>query len=239
MYACADGSFTVSDAEGPAWDASAKVTPQSIEETVSRLSKARLGSALVTRPERFVMTVQERLDHAFANGAVDGGQLARNLMIAAGVPWANRRRGDTSFRIDSVFHLGGDKLGIAEAEYTYEGLISAPRCLLDDCAIASARLGTPLDAVLPIVVCVRLPNARSEYYDVVYDINRVLGLRICTLTLGLLLLIRFSGRAIDERIIDAAYVDRESKSLVEAARLALGRDIDAASMPGGALAPEK
>lgn len=159
-------------------------------------------------------------------------------MIAAGIPWANRRRGDTSFRIDSVFQ-SGDVFGVAEAEYTYEGLISAPRCLLDDCAVAASRLKRPLERMMPLVVCLRLPNGRSEFYDVISDISRVLGLRIRTVTVGLLLLIQLAGRSLTPRVLDAAYVDRDNKSLVNAAREGLGRDVDLASMPLGSLAPEK
>lgn len=239
IFAVADGTFAISNADGAVWERPNPWSAEKVRETVARLSRARREARLVTQPEPFVALVQERIDQAFQRGFLDeGGLLVRNLMTEAGIPWANRRRGDTSFRIDSVFQVG-DLFGVAEAEYTYEGLISAPRCLLDDCAVASARLGRPLERLVPIVVCLRLPNGRSEFYEVISDISKVLGVRIRTITVGLLLLIHLAGRKVTQQVLDAAYLDRDNKSLVPAARQALGRDVDAASMPVGALAPEK
>lgn len=239
IFAVGDGTFAISNVEGTAFERPNPWTPDAINETATRLLNARREAALVAKPEPFVTLIQERIDRAFERGFLDeGGILVRNLMTAAGVPWANRRRGDTSFRIDSVFQ-SGDFFGVAEAEYTYEGLISAPRCLLDDCAVAAARLKRPLDHIIPLVVCLRLPNGRSEFYDVISDISCVLNVRIRTVTVGLLLLMHLSGRGLTQGVLDAAYVDRNNKSLVNAAREALGREVDLASMPLGSLAPEK
>jgi ferredoxin len=89
--------------------------------------------------------------------------LARNLMFCNGIPFLVRRLGDTNMRIDGVFNPGGNRLGVAEIEYSDGVILDAPRDLLDDCAVLQARYRVPLKKIVPLVVSLRLPNKRSEY----------------------------------------------------------------------------
>lgn len=117
--------------------------------------------------------------------------LCRNLIISLGGNCAIRRTGDVYTRMDAVFDLRG-QTGVIEMEFQSDTL-SVVRNLLDDLAIMQYRYGMNVCDLIPLALCLGLPNTRQGFYQVCDDIEKVLGIKIRTLTVGSLLLLLWNG----------------------------------------------
>lgn len=123
-------------------------------------------------------------------------QFVRNLLAACGIACRIRRSGDTNVRIDGVLELTNGRLGVLEVELKNE-VLNSPRALLEDVAVLHGRYGVDISRIDPVSVITKLPNKRSEYYQVVNDIEKILGLRIRTITIGILLAILWQFKNIE------------------------------------------
>jgi ferredoxin len=110
--------------------------------------------------------------------------LVRNLLITLGNGASMRRRGDNNLRMDIVFEQR-NKTGTCEVEIG-TGVLDAPRNLLDNVAVLVSRYQHQLDRIIPLIVSLSLPNQRSEYWQVIQDIDKVLNVSINSLTIGIL-----------------------------------------------------
>lgn len=122
-------------------------------------------------------------------GSLDDGRttlLVRNLLNEVGLNARTRRRGDTNMRIDAVGFSRNGKPFVAEIE-TGAGVLESPRALLEDVAVLHSRYGYSVDAIDPVSIILSFPSVRSEYYQVMRDIENVLGLRCRTITVGALI----------------------------------------------------
>lgn len=132
--------------------------------------------------------------HAAANlprtvGALDDAKttlLVRNLLNEVGLNARTRRRGDTNMRIDAVGFSRSGRPFVAEIE-TRAGVLESPRALLEDVAVLHSRYGYATEGIDPVSVILAFPNVRSEYYQVIRDIENVLALRCRTVTVGALI----------------------------------------------------
>ena len=115
-------------------------------------------------------------------------QLVRNLLIESGLKCRVRRQGDTNIRMDGVFVTTDNRMGVLEFEFG-NSYLDVPRALLEDLAVLHSRYELDVKTVVPLSVLSQLPNERSEYYQIISDIEKVLGLRIRTITLGVLIVI--------------------------------------------------
>lgn len=157
---------------------------------------------------------------------VEGSQfpnlLARNLLIALGVPATMRRRGDTNMRIDLALSPGDGSVGVGEVELG-EAVMGAPRDLLDDVAVLVSRYNVERDNIIPIVVTEALPNSRVEYWQVVSDIQDALDISIRTLTIGAMIVILWARTKLTLSPQTAFYLDANGKSLIPHIEKVLGR----------------
>lgn len=122
-------------------------------------------------------------------GALDDGRttlLVRNLLNEVGLNARTRRRGDTNMRIDAVGFSRSGRPFVAEIE-TGAGVLESPRALLEDVAVLHSRYGYSVDGIDPVSIILSFPSVRSEYYQVIRDIENVLGLRCRTVTVGALI----------------------------------------------------
>jgi ferredoxin len=119
--------------------------------------------------------------------------LARNLLIEVGVGAAMRRRGDTNLRMDLLLGPPGVRVGTGEVEFTNE-VIDVPRNLLDDVAVLVMRYQISKKFIVPLVVCLSLPNQRSEYWQLLSDIENVLKIKINTITVGGLIILIYNNK---------------------------------------------
>jgi Fe-S-cluster-containing hydrogenase component 2 len=122
--------------------------------------------------------------------------LVRNLLNDVGLNARTRRRGDTNMRIDAVGFSRSQRPFVAEIE-TGPGVLESPRALLEDVAVLHARYGYAVGDIDPISIIVSFPNVRSEYYQVIRDIEKVLGLRCRTITVGALVALLWNCASID------------------------------------------
>lgn len=150
--------------------------------------------------------------------------LARNLMLCNGIPFLVRRLGDTNMRIDSVFNSGDNRLGVAEIEYRDGAMLDAPRDLLDDCAVLHARYRVPLQTIDPLIVSLRFPNKRSEYWQVIQDIAQVLKIRIGSITIGALLILMWENQKLSQNFWQQLYADASTPTIEPALRELLARE---------------
>lgn len=111
--------------------------------------------------------------------------LVRNLLNEVGLNARTRRRGDTNMRIDAVGFSRQQRPFVAEIE-TGMGVLESPRALLEDVAVLHSRYGYAVDGIDPVIIILAFPNVRSEYYQVIRDIEKVLDLRCRTITVGAL-----------------------------------------------------
>lgn len=139
--------------------------------------------------------------------------LIRNLLNEVGFNARTRRRGDTNMRIDAVGYSRSERPFVAEIE-TGAGVLESPRALLEDVAVLHSRYGYVVAEIDPVSIILAFPNVRSEYYQVIRDIEKVLGLRCRTITVGALIALLWnlaqldgfddSAFAMGEGIIDIA-----------------------------------
>lgn len=126
----------------------------------------------------------------------DRNVFVRNLLHEAGMNARVRRRGDTNMRIDAVGFTRSERPFVAEIELV-GGELESPRALMEDVAILHARYRFAVADVDALSIIMAFPNARSEYYQVMRDIEKVLDVRCRTLTIGALLALVWSGITID------------------------------------------
>lgn len=117
--------------------------------------------------------------------------LVRNLLNEIGLNARIRRRGDTNMRIDVVGFSRNEKPFVAEIEF-HKDALESPRFLLEDVAILHSRYGFDTCDIDPISILLTLPNVRSEYYQVMRDIEKVVGLQCRTITIGVLIALLWS-----------------------------------------------
>ena len=122
--------------------------------------------------------------------------LIRNLLNEVGLNARTRRRGDTNVRIDAVGYSRSERAFVAEIE-TGAGVLESPRALLEDVAVLHSRYGYVVADIDPLSIILAFPNVRSEYYQVIRDIEKVLGLRCRTVTVGALIALLWNRARLD------------------------------------------
>lgn len=147
---------------------------------------ARLGSAVSTEiPQKVSALIDSR-----------AMLLIRNLLNEIGMNARHRRRGDTNVRIDAVGISRSGRPFVAEIELT-SSVIESPRALLEDIAVLHSRYGYAVSDVDALSIILSFPNLRSEYYQVIRDIDLVLGVRCRTITVGALIALLWNFSSID------------------------------------------
>jgi len=63
--------------------------------------------------------------------------------------------------------------------------------------VLHSRYGYAVDGIDPVGIILSLPNVRSEYYQVIRDIEKVLGLRCRTVTIGALVALMWNCAKLD------------------------------------------
>lgn len=158
--------------------------------------------------------------------------LARNLLIAVGCGAAMRRKGDVFARMDIVLGAPWPEFGCAEAEFGDEAVLDAPRDLLDDIAVSVGRFGQSSLSLTALVITDVLPNWRSEYWRIIQDIRKVIGVKVGTVTVLALCLLVWRGRSMSDLPPDLFYVDVDTNSYREAVlEPLLGRKLRIGSAP--------
>ncbi len=140
----------------------------------------------------------------------------RNLLMNLGVPSKIRAVGNNDIRfdllglVDGVVIIGEIGLGKLDA-------LEGPRAILDDIAVLNSRYKIPQKSIIPLVVVSGFPNKRSDVYEVMTDITKVLGIRISMVSIHFLIimnLLRVRFKSTEE--IQSLNVGMDSKSILRA-----------------------
>jgi ferredoxin len=161
--------------------------------------------------------------------------LIRNLLNEIGLNTRVRRRGDTNMRIDAVGISLSERPFVVEIELS-TGVLESPRALLEDVAVLHSRYGYAVADIDPISIILTFPNIRSEYYQVIRDIEFVLGIRCRTITVGALVAILWACATIDSFAGSAFFVGEGTINLTD--NLGIDKDILREPYPG-AFTPAK
>ena len=113
--------------------------------------------------------------------------------------------------------------GTAEVEFGFEGILDAPRNLLDSVAVLCNRYGAKKKALVCLVVASALPNQRSEYWQLIRDIADVLDLRIGTVTWASLMVLVWERRQLKLSPNNELYADTTTFSIRKQIESLLGR----------------
>lgn len=165
---------------------------------------ARVAFERAARSARMAVasdTGLERLAQRISSTGMAGGPkfpnlLTRNLLAGLGWRVAMRRSGDTNIRMDLLAQRASS-LCVTEVEFS-DAVIDAPRNVLDGIAVLRARYRIPEGALVGLVVAGALPNQRSEYWHVISDIEKALGVRVHTATAAALVLLLWEGRTLEK-----------------------------------------
>lgn len=120
--------------------------------------------------------------------------LARNLLRALGLRAVSRRLGDVNVRVDLMYEALDGILGCTEVEFAPAVLLDTPRNVLDDVAVAVGRHQVPRERVGGLILALALPNERSEFWQVLQDIKRVLGIHVGVATIPALYMLVWNAR---------------------------------------------
>ena len=165
-------------------------------------------------------------------------QFVRNLLIECGIKCRTRRQGDTNVRMDGVLATVDGRMGVLEIELG-NTVLESPRELLEDVAVLHGRYGIEVGSIDPVSMITRLPNARSEYYRVMSDIEKVLGLRCRTVTIGALLAVLWQFEKIEGFPGDLFMTSPDDTDLSSPIRHHLSESIPAWPPYQGAYRPAK
>jgi hypothetical protein len=165
--------------------------------------------------------VMERIESATEYAGTKFPNLfARNLMVSAGWNAAIRRAGDTNVRMDIVASLG-TLLCTAEVEFSNQ-VIDAPRCVLDNLAVLISRYGQRTPSLIGLVIALKLPNQRSDYWQVIEDIEQILKLKIYTVTVGALMLLLWNNAKLGAAL---PYATKDSPTIRKHIEREIGRKL--------------
>lgn len=130
-----------------------------------------------------------------ASGSRTGPDLIRNYVrsvsLLRGGPARLKIVGDNSAWAElALFH--NDLIFPTELEAGGDCLDAARR-LLSGCAQLIHRYNVAREVIIPIVVVANMPNQRSDYYQIVRDVNLEIGIKIRTVPLAVVALEAFDS----------------------------------------------
>lgn len=205
---------------------------------VKELDKIYWNHRFQKESDDIMEEIYEKISHYDGRSMVPN-VLVRNLIIALNHECAISRTGDVYTRMDAVY---SSKIkpacnGVVEIEFGRDTL-EASRGILDDIAVMHSRNNLDKKNNAALVVCLSFPNKRQGYFQVIKDINRVLGLKIQTISLGALLLLVWNGVSVNF-LSREFYADFDSLSIRGVTEFRLGRHIALSEGKLGILEPEK
>lgn len=138
--------------------------------------------------------------------------LARNAFLILGRPARLKNVGDNAAFAELAVG-DGTRLLVVEIEPRGD-VLDALRRVLAGVAIVRSRYDVEPDAVVPSIVVRRLPNERTDYYRVLWDAARRIGVDVRTLPIAVLLLaIRGHGDGLIDLICEQSILDETAPNL--------------------------
>ena len=130
------------------------------------------------------------------------------------------RSGDVNLRMDALSKQNGIYYPI---EIELIASLDSPRDILDDVAVFCSRHNVLKKDIVGIIVLAEFPNKRSEYWELLSDIEKTIGLEVATIPLTALLIGMWNKRPIN---IDHFYLGKGKTSAREALNKILGKEVE-------------
>jgi ferredoxin len=111
--------------------------------------------------------------------------IVRNFLINLKVPSKTRAIGNNDIRVDLIGEKN-DCVILSEIDLFGLDILDSTRSILDDIAVFFSRHSLLKEKIVPIIFIGSFPNKRSDYYEVISDIEKITGFKIMTLPLQLL-----------------------------------------------------
>ena len=169
-----------------------KITQQESAKGAMHVAVPKIGS-LGDNNSKFLKNLPDVLS---ALNDAQTTRLARNVLLCCGISAQMRRKGDTNVRMDGLLRFSTGQIGVVELE-TSQAVLESPRALLEDIAVLNNRFNVPIEDIIPLSVIGAFPNVRVEYYQVMDDIEKVLGIQCHTITLGALCVLAWHFKTVE------------------------------------------
>lgn len=142
----------------------------------------------------FKGTLEEKIDNfllSFTDIKLDDAlyrSIFENVFQKFGYTIHFPRKGDVNERFDILFQKEEIYL-LTEVEIPSNAILDAPRNLLDDLAVFANRRNISIKNLQALVICWDIPNKRTDYWNVINDVQKITGVKIHTISLISLLIL--------------------------------------------------
>jgi NAD-dependent dihydropyrimidine dehydrogenase PreA subunit len=147
--------------------------------------------------------------------------IVRNFLINCGIDVKVTAQGNNDNRLDLLGKVGSYFI-IGEVELKGNDILGLPRRALEDIAITQSRFGIEAEKQIPILIFLEFPNKRSDIYEVITDISKVLGIQIKTIPFHFLYVSNMLDIRIEKKLlVESFYIDKDNPSFSTYAREAI------------------
>lgn len=190
---------------------------------IEKYKNVKHGGVLLIESDGVFETIYDRINNLETDSHFPN-MLSRNLLISLGIQCTLSRRGDVYFRMDALLGFANQLAGVAEIEFG-QGVLGAPRCILDDVATLYLKYNIDPRQTIPLIVMLSFPNIRTEFWRVINDIKGTLGIEINSVSIGALIQLAWNRKNINT-ITNDFYTDIESYSIRPKVEELLGRGLN-------------
>ena len=184
-----------------------------INETQNLFSSVVKKGEFLKESDDYLVEIFKKLEKSIKkSGDQFPNLLARNLLLAVNLSASMGRKGNNHMRMDLIFSNNQKMNGIVEVEFGQDASLDAPRDILDSLAVLVSRYKWSLPEARLMIISDLLPNKRSEYWHIIYDIKKILGVKISTITIFSLMLLIWNKKYLDLENQDIFYVDKDTNS---------------------------
>lgn len=201
-----------------------RVTQEIVDSIIARLANIPINGSFALENDELIEDVHNRILAKLKTAPKLPQHLTRNLLIALGNSAAMRRQGDVNIRMEIV-SSNTDSKGTAEVEFG-AGVLDAPRNILDNVAVLHSRYNVPKEEISAFIVSLALPNQRTEYWQVIKDINSVLEIKIGSITVTALMLLLWARQSLLASQDAMFYADSENRSIRASLEASLNRALN-------------
>lgn len=123
--------------------------------------------------------------------------LVRNLLIQVGIKTKSSANGNNDVRLDFISKIGS-KIMPGESELIGTDTLGLTRKILEGVAWLEVRMNVPKSEQIPVIVIFEFPRKRSDFYEVISDIEKITSVRIRTFSVYFLTILALFKKKIRE-----------------------------------------
>ena len=141
--------------------------------------------------------------------------VVRNTLLNMGIHCNINAVGNNHIRTEFFGEEGGMVI-MGESDIVNSDTLAIPRRILDDMAVLTGRYDVPKEKIVSLSVINGLPNKRTDYYEVVYDVSNILGIQINTVTYHILWLLNYMNQKLRIEDFKSFIIDKDRQNLLPA-----------------------